>query len=73
MKSNTSLERVTIATADLAATHGGMKWQILCASYNVEDRRPGAGTPAQQRAQTDQWNRERGCPTWADLHPTKKR
>lgn len=73
MKSNTSLELVTIATADLADTHGGMKWQNLCASYNVEDRRPGAGTPAQQRAQTDQWNRERGCPTWADLHPAKKR
>ena len=72
MKPNTSLELATIDAADLACTYGGMKWQNMCASYNVEDRRPGAGTRAQQRAQTDQWNRASGCPTWADLHPAKR-
>jgi transcription elongation factor len=72
MKFNPTLELTTIDTADLARTHGGMKWQNLCASYNVEDRRRGAGTPAQQRARTDAWNRENGCPTWADLHPKKR-
>ena len=63
---------VVIDPAALAGTCGGMQWQKLCASYNVEDRRPGAGTRAQQRARTDAWNVERGCPTWADLHPAKK-
>jgi hypothetical protein len=71
MKPNT-LELATIDTADLAGTYGGMKWQNMCASYNVEDRRPGHPTRAQQRAQTDQWNRRVGCPTWADLHPAKR-
>ncbi|CAN5905470.1 hypothetical protein BH11MYX2_BH11MYX2_17480 [soil metagenome] len=73
MKSSTeSLE--TIDADALDTTTGGMQWQNFCASYNVEDRRPGAGTRAQQRAQTDQWNRERGCPVWSDLHPpTPKR
>lgn len=76
MKPFTFTGTETLATIDdaaLATAHGGMKWQQLCASYNVEDRRPGAGTRAQQRAQTDAWNRERGCPTWADLHPPKRR
>jgi hypothetical protein len=67
-----STELVAIDSATLATVTGGMKWQGLCASYNVEDRRPGAGTKLQQRAQTDAWNRERGCPTWADLHPKKR-
>lgn len=69
MSLSTSSELPTIVPTDLTGTHGGMKWQNLCASYNVEDRRPGAGTPAQQRARTDEWNRERGCPIWADLQP----
>lgn len=68
MKSSTD-KLETITTDELELTTGGMQWEQFCASYNVEDRRPGAGTRAQQRAQTDQWNRERGCPTWADLHP----
>lgn len=63
----------TLSTPELATAQGGMKWEQLCASYNVEDRRPGAGTKLQQRAQTDAWNRERGCPTWADLNPGKKK
>ena len=66
MKSNTLVE---IDPAALADVSGGMQWQNLCSSYNVEDRRPGAGTKAEQRERTDAWNRERGCPTWADLHP----
>lgn len=49
-----------------------MQWQNLRASYNVEDRRPGAGTRLQPRAQTDAWNAERGYPVWADLHPKKR-
>ena len=69
MKSSKSPDFVTLDSASLAAVSGGMWWQQLCASYNVEDRRPGAGTKAQQRARTDAWNREVGCPTWADLHP----
>ena len=68
-----SLELVVLDAAALAGATGGMKWEQFCASYNVEDRRPGAGTRAQQRARTDAWNVERGCPTWADLHPTKQR
>lgn len=63
---------ITLDAAALTFVHGGMQWQKMCSSYNVEDRRPGAGTRAQQRARTDQWNREAGCPTWAELHPTKK-
>jgi hypothetical protein len=66
-------ELATIDDATLATTCGGMQWEKFCASYNVEDRRPGAGTRRQQRAQTDQWNRENGCPTWADLHPQPAR
>jgi len=73
MSTATTRDLSTIDASQLASVHGGMKWQSFCASYNVEDRRPGAGTPAQQRARTDQWNRERGCPTWADLHPSPKR
>lgn len=69
-KPDTDLHGLDLAT--LATVHGGMKWQNLCASYNVEDRRPGAPSLKQQRAQTDAWNRERGCATWADLHPAKK-
>jgi hypothetical protein len=64
-----SSELVVIDSASLAEVCGGMNWEQSCASYNVEDRRPGAGTKAQQRARTDGWNREVGCPTWADLHP----
>lgn len=63
---------VEIDRAALTTATGGMNWQDLCASYNIEDRRRGAGTRAQQRARTDQWNRELGCPTWADLHPTNR-
>lgn len=61
-----------IDPATLGTVSGGMKWEQLCASYNVEDRRPGAGTRLQQRARTDAWNRENGCPTWVDLHPAKR-
>ena len=68
---NAPLEVVVLDSAALTGATGGMKWQDLCASYNVEDRRPGAGTKLQQRARTDEWNRQRGCPTWADLHPKK--
>ncbi len=64
-----TLDVTVIEIADLTEVNGGMQWQNLCASYNVEDRRPGAGTKLQQRAKTDQWNAERGCPVWADLHP----
>ncbi|MFT3699813.1 MAG: hypothetical protein QM831_42100 [Kofleriaceae bacterium] len=46
----------------LATVTGGMQWQRYCYSYNVEDRRPGAGTPAQQRRRVDEWNRQAGCP-----------
>jgi hypothetical protein len=67
-----SNEIAVLSSATLSTVHGGMRWQHLCASYNVEDRRPGAGTRAQQRARTDQMNRENGCPTWADLHPPKR-
>ena len=63
------LDVTVIETADLTDVNGGMQWQQLCASYNVEDRRPGAGTRSQQRAKTDRWNAERGCPVWAYLHP----
>ncbi|MBA2544542.1 MAG: hypothetical protein H0V17_33170 [Deltaproteobacteria bacterium] len=70
MKSSNGI--VVLDAAALATAHGGMKWEQFCASYNVEDRRRGAGTRAQQRARTDQWNREVGCPTWADLHPPKR-
>lgn len=70
MKSSTEL--LSLDAASLHTVNGGMQWQKSCASYNVEDRRPGAGTRAQQRARTDQWNREVGCPTWAELHPAKK-
>lgn len=66
-----SVEIIVLDRATLATAHGGMKWEQFCASYNVEDRRPGAGTRAQQRARTDGWNRENGCPTWADLHPKR--
>ena len=62
-----SVEVIVLAPSTLARVSGGMKWEQFCASYNVEDRRPGAGTRAQQRARTDGWNRENGCPTWADL------
>jgi len=71
MKLSTSF--VVLDPEALSTACGGMKWEQLCASYNVEDRRPGAGTRAQQRAQTDEWNRARGCATWADLHAPKPR
>jgi hypothetical protein len=61
-----------VQSADLTSVTGGMQWQKLCASYNVEDRRPGAGTKLQQRTQTDAWNAERSCPVWADLHPKQR-
>jgi hypothetical protein len=70
--SKLSLDVVVLDSAALATACGGMRLEQLCSSYNVEDRRPGAGTRAQQRARTDQWNREAGCPTWADLHPAKR-
>ncbi|CAN5649990.1 hypothetical protein BH11MYX1_BH11MYX1_21540 [soil metagenome] len=63
---------VALESADLTTVNGGMQWQNFCASYNVEDRRPGAGTKLQQRARIDQWNAERGCPVWADLHPKQR-
>lgn len=63
----------TIDSDALVTATGGMKWQQFCSSYNVEDRRPGAGTRLQQRARVDEANRQAGCPTWADLHPTTKR
>ncbi len=66
-----SSEVIVLDPATLTTVSGGMKWEQFCASYNVEDRRPGAGTRAQQRARTDSWNREVGCPTWADLHPKR--
>ena len=64
-------EVIVLDATQLATAHGGMRLEGICHSYNVEDRRPGAGTRAQQRARVDQWNREAGCPTWADLHPPK--
>ncbi len=73
MKSN---ELLTLDAIALHTVRGGMNLEKACSSCNVEDRRPGAGTKKQQRAQTDQWNREAGCPTWAELHPnvhSKKR
>ena len=66
-----SNEIIVLDSASLATASGGMKWEQLCASYNVEDRRPGAGTRAQQRSRTDEWNRGNSCPTWADLHPKR--
>jgi hypothetical protein len=61
-----------LAPAELTRVTGGMQWQNFRASYNVEDRRPGAGTPSQQRQRTDAWNAERGYPVWADLHPKQR-
>ncbi len=67
-----STDLPSIDAANLTTVNGGMQWQNLCASYNVEDRRRGAGTKLEQRARTDDWNRERGCPVYADLHPKTK-
>src|SRR5438045_7931581 len=52
---------IILDVAALSTAHGGMRLDQVCSSYNVEDRRPGAGTRAQQRARVDQWNREAGC------------
>lgn len=49
---NTTDAPTTIADSDLAATTGGMKWQHLRQSYNVEDRRPGAPPLWRQKVNT---------------------
>jgi len=42
-----------IETVELEAITGGMKWQGMRQSYNVEDRRPGA--PPQWRQTINTW------------------
>jgi hypothetical protein len=41
-----------LSSEDLARTTGGMKWQHLRQSYNVEDRRPGAPPMWRQKLNT---------------------
>lgn len=59
----------TLSSDELSTASGGMKWETMCQSYNVEDRRPGAPRRDVQIRQTDEANRRNGCPTWADQNP----
>jgi hypothetical protein len=59
----------TLSSDELSSASGGFKWENLCQSYNVEDRRPGAPRRDVQIRQTDEHNRANGCPTWQDQNP----
>ncbi len=50
----------SIDSADLSQATGGMKWQGRRQSLNVEDRRPGAPSLADQRAATIKFNNSLG-------------
>lgn len=45
-------ELPTIADHDLDRSAGGMKWEGMRQSYNVEDRRPGAPPAWRQKVNT---------------------
>ena len=52
----------TLARTDLETVHGGMRWQHLRESLNVEDRRPGAPPLWKQRQDTIRRNQAKGYP-----------
>jgi hypothetical protein len=49
-----------LVATDLEQVTGGMKWQNLRESYNVEDRRPGAPPQWQQTIRTWWHNVQKG-------------
>lgn len=53
-------EPITLSPDALAESTGGMKWQHLRQSYNVEDRRPGAPPMWQQKFNTWRANWKNG-------------
>jgi hypothetical protein len=52
MSSTNDRDLPTLSTAELVTTSGGMKWEGLRQSYNVEDRRPGAPPLWRQKVNT---------------------
>lgn len=61
-----------LSSAELATANGSHEVGAVLRVLQRGRPPPGAGTRAQQRARTDAWNAERGCPTWADLQARRK-